>query len=173
MTRIERYRQKIRELEATRSRLMRQGKYVQMHRLDEDIKEVKCLVEEAERYEAKPIKELLTEDQIHEAGIIPMIMECHLAADYLTDCAYNLSDSIKELGFNPVSLIPEMKEIIEKSNAFASILCKKNQTLSDMLTENDTLLAALHKKTQSYIMQRSVVKKPKHKKKDGGEEDRP
>lgn len=87
-----------------------------------------------------------------------MIMECHLASDYLTDCAYRLSDTIKKMGFNPVSLIPDMEEIIAKSSAFAAILCQKDKYLSDMLTQNETLIDALRKKTMHYIRQRTAPK---------------
>lgn len=126
------------------------------------------MIKEVEEYEEsikpKPIKELIPMDKIHESGIIPMIMECHLAADYLTACAYQLSDTIKEMGFNPVSIIPDIEEIIKKSDAFASILCGKNQCLSDLLTGNQTLIDALHKKTVSYITQRTTSKHKSRKK---------
>lgn len=154
MTRLERHKEKLAALEAKRNQMMRQGRYPQMQELEEDLKEIRKLIAEAEEYEAKPIKELLTMDEIHASGIMPLIMECHLAADYLNDCAYMLKERIRSLGFNAVSLVPEMKEILKKSEAFASILCKKNKQLSDMLIDNDTLLSALHKKTLSYIEQR-------------------
>ena len=158
MKKIERYRQKLAELESRRNRLMRQGKYMQMQKLDVDIQSIRKMVDEAEKYEARPIRELLSMDEIHESGIIPIIMECHLAADYLTDCAYRLSDTIKKMGFNPVSLVPDMEEIISRSSAFAAILCQKDALLSDMLTNNETLIDALRKKTMHYIRQRTAPK---------------
>lgn len=154
MTRLERYRQQLAELEGRRSQLMRQGRYMQMYKLNSDIEEIKALIAEAEQYEAKPIKELLGMDKINESGIIPALIECHLVADYLTACTYTVNDIIKKLGFQPVSVIPELKEIISKSSSFASQLCDKSEILSNMLTDNDTLLEALHKKTMSYIFQR-------------------
>lgn len=167
MKKLERYRNRLAELEAQRSRLVREGDLIMATALNNDIKRVEGLIKEAEEYEEaikpKPIKELIPMDKIHESGIIPMIMECHLAADYLNACSYQLYDAIKAMGFNPVSLIPDMDEIIKKSNAFASILCDKNQCLSDLLTDNDTLLNALHKKTVSYITQRTTTKHKSHK----------
>lgn len=154
MTRLERYRKQLAELEGKRGQLMRQGKYMQMHKLNSEIEEIKALIAEAEQYEAKPIKELLSMDKINESGIIPALIECYLVADYLTACTYTVNDIIKKLGFQPVSVIPELKEIIRKSSSFASQLCSKSDILSDMLTDNDTLLEALHKKTMSYIRQR-------------------
>lgn len=71
MKKIERYRQKLAELESRRNRLMRQGKYMQMQKLDVDIQSIRKMVDEAEKYEARPIRELLSMDEIHESGIIP------------------------------------------------------------------------------------------------------
>ncbi len=154
MTRLDRYKAKLATLEARRAQLMRQGKYPQMQQLDADLQEVRTLIADAEEYEAKPIRELLTEDEIHQSGLIPLLLECHLAADFLTDCTTILMERIKALGFRAVTLVPDMKEIIRKSDAFASILCTKGELLSDLLTDNETLLSAMHKKTLSYIEQR-------------------
>lgn len=119
MRKIERYRNQLAELEARRSRLVRKGDLIMATALNNDIRRVEAMIKEVEEYEEsikpKPIKELIPMDKIHESGIIPMIMECHLAADYLTACAYQLSDTIKEMGFNPVSIIPDIEEIIKKS----------------------------------------------------------
>ena len=171
MRKIERYRKKLAELEARRGSLIRSGNFVMAAALNNDIKKVESIVKELEKYEEltkpKPIKELISMDEIHKSGIIPMIMECHLAADYLTACAYQLKDTIKEMGFNPVSLILDIEEIIKKSDTFASILCQKNQCLSDLLTDNDTLLQALHKKTLGYIMQRTTAKQSNSQKDNG------
>lgn len=159
MTRLERYRQQLMELEAKRNQFMRQGKYMQMRQLDVDLEQVREHIREAEAYEAKPIKELISMDEIHESGLIPALMESHLAADYLAACCYNLKDIISKMGFRAVSIIPELNQIISRCNSFASILCEKNEILTDMLLDNDTLIDALHKKTLSYIRQRTAPKK--------------
>lgn len=164
MTKLERYKQKLAELEAKRNELMRQGKYMQMQRLSADIENVKKLIKQAESYEPKPIRELVAMDKIHESGIIPALIECHLAADYLAACAYNVNDIIEGLGFKAVSIIPELKELIRKSNSFASQLCSKSELLSDMLIDNETLINALHKKTIHYIDQRVSPKQNSNKK---------
>ena len=159
MTRLERYRQQLSELEARRNQFMRQGKYMQMHKLEDELNEVRKHIAEAENYEAKPIKELVSMDEIHESGLIPALMECHLAADYLNSCSCEVKDIIKKMGFRAVSIIPDINEIISRTNAFASVLCEKNEVLRDMLLDNDTLINALHKKTLSYIAQRTRPKK--------------
>ncbi len=161
MTRLERYRLRLEELEAKRNQFMRQGKYMQMQKLDAELTEVRKLIEEAEKYSPKPIRELVSMDKIQQSGLIPALIECHLAADYLNDCCYTVNDIIKGMGFSPASIIPDLKEIISKSNVFASLLCDRSEQLGDLLVRNDTLIAALHKKTLGHISQR--LSRDKHK----------
>lgn len=134
MKRIDRYREKLVELENKHNQLARAGKYMKLPEMRLKIEEVRKQVEEMERYEAKPVRELLSGEEITESGLVPMIMECHLAADFLTDCTMNLKDKIKEMGLVPASLIPELDEIIKKADAFASMMCY-NKALTDMLTD--------------------------------------
>ncbi len=155
MTRLDRYRERLSALETRRNQFMRQGKYMQMQKLACDMERVEGLIKEAEAYEAKPIKELVSMDAIRESGLIPALMECHLAADYLAACSYTVKDIIKGMGFTAVSIIPDIDNIISRCNAFASILCEKNECLRDMLLDNETLINAIHKKTMSYICQRA------------------
>lgn len=51
MTRLDRYKEKLKELEWKRNEFMRRGKYVQMRRLEEDLKQVRAEIAECERYE--------------------------------------------------------------------------------------------------------------------------
>lgn len=155
MTRLERYKEKLSDFEAKRMQLLRTGNYVRAMKLDEDINELAALIEQMGEGGPKPIKELLSAEEIEKLGIIPLVIECHLAADFLTDCAYNLNDIIENAGFHAVSIIPEIKEIAKKSEAFASALAKNSPALTDLLTNNETLISALHKKTLSYIAQRA------------------
>lgn len=159
MKRIDRYRERLAELEHRRNDSMRRGRYDIMRRLDTDIEELKAELERMEEYESKPIKELLTKDQIEESGILAMLVECHLAADFLTDCTYNVKDAMKKLGLVPVTLVPELEEIRRMAGAFASRLCKINDAFCDFMTDNEFLIAAMHKKTLSYIMSRGVKAK--------------
>lgn len=151
MTRLERYKQKLAELEAKRNQFMRQGKYVQMQHLDADLAELRRLIAEAE---PKPVTELFTHEQIREAGLIPAVIEVHLAADYLAACCYTVEDVVKKLGGMAVSVIPELKEIIRKSNEFCSFLYEKDEDLKNLIMDDETLMNALHKKTMSYMSQR-------------------
>lgn len=159
MTRLERYKQRLANLEYRRNQSMRQGKYMQMQSLNNEIENVRKLIADAEEYSARPMKELFTREQIHESGMIPMLMECYLASDFLNDCVFELKQILKKLGVHAVTIVPEIEEIIKKSESFASSLCAINKEFSDFMTDNDTLIEALHKKTLSYIKQRMTPAK--------------
>lgn len=154
MTRIERYKDEIRKIEAKQRECVRRCDLLGLQKLNEDLAEAKQKLADAEEYAAKPLTEFLSREEIQKSNIIPILLECHMAADFLNDCAFLLSKSIEKLGLQPVSILPDLKEILKKSNMFASILCTKGEDLSAILTDNDTLIAALHKKTLSYVEQR-------------------
>ena len=151
MTRLERYKEQLAKLEHKRGEFMRRGKYMEMQRLAADIDEVKRLISEAE---PKPVTELFSPEQLRESGLVPAIVEVHLAADYLAACCYTVEDIVKKLRGVPVSVIPELKEIIKKSNAFCSFLYEKDEDLRNLITDDETLMNALHKKSLSYMNQR-------------------
>lgn len=158
MTRYERYREQLAKLEEKRSSLMRSGRFVDSFALNEDIKEVERAIAQAEEYERlkspQPIKEVLSEEELHEMGIIPLIIECHLVADFLTEVSYMVVDICKNHGLSDISLMPDLKEIIKKTDKFASFLTGVSPELSDLLVRNETFNTSLHKKYVKYIEQR-------------------
>lgn len=164
MTKLERYKQKLTQLEAKRNQYLRSCNLIYAQRLEEDLKELRKLIAEAEAYEAKPVRQLMTDEQIHNSGLIPAIIEAHLATDYLAACCYTIQDIVNNMGFNAVSVIPDVKDIIHRANKFASFLMQcGNGNLSDLLVEDETMLEALHKKVMTYIT-RKLGNKPKQKK---------
>ena len=158
MTRLERYREQLAKLEAKRNMLMRTGRYVNSVRLNQDIIEIEKCIREAEEYEEscrpKPLKEILSEEELHEMGIIPLMIECHLAADFLTGIAYEIVDICKKHGLSDITFMPDLKDLIEKSEMFASFLTKISPELRSLVVNNETLNNALHKKCINYIGQR-------------------
>ena len=64
----------------------------------------------------------MTKKQLNEMGIIPLMIECHLSADFLTEVAYVVVDICKEHGFSDVVLRPDLNDIIKKTEKFASFL---------------------------------------------------
>lgn len=158
MTRFERYKEQLAKLEAKRNMLMRTGRYVDSVRLNQDIIEIEKCIREAEEYEEscrpKPVEEILSEEELHEMGIIPLMIECHLAADFLTGIAYEIVDICKKHGLSDMTFMPGLKDLIEKSEMFASFLTKVSPELRNLVVNNETLNNALHKKCLGYIEQR-------------------
>lgn len=156
MTRLERFRERLAKLEEKRCGLLRSGRYTEAVCLTEDIKKVEEMIREAEDYEEatkpKPAKELLNEEEI--SRIVPLMIECHLVADFLTETAYMIVDQLKEFGISGVRFMPELTELLEKSEKFAGAMAKMNTELCDLIVNNETFNASLHKKYLKYIGQR-------------------
>lgn len=152
---LEYYERKLAGLEERRNALMRGGKYKASMRLNQDIEEVRRLIKEAE---PKPVTELFTHEELRESGLVPAVLEVHLAADYLAACCYTIEDTVKRLGGVAVTVIPELKDILSRANKFCDFLYTKGDDLESLIEDNDTLLEALHKKTMRYIEQRVCQK---------------
>ncbi len=97
---------------------------------------------------------VLAKQELHEMGIIPLMIECHLAADFLTGLSYMIVDICKKHGFSDVALMPEIREFLEKCEKFANALAEMGPELKDLIVNNETLNDALHKKCLGYIKQR-------------------
>lgn len=161
-TKIDRYKVRLAKLEERRNALMRAGKYIQSMQLNADIEDVRKLIAaEEEYYKPKPLKELITKEQKDE--VTDIIIECHLAADYLTAMAYELKDWFDNAGLIPYSVVPELDKITSLAESFAGSICKVNPEFERMMVNNDSLIEALRKKTKSYI-ERNLKKKPKNEK---------
>lgn len=154
MTRLERYKQKLEEIKAKRNRLLRSYNLVKASALNAEIEEIEKLIGEAEQYEAKPIRELLTREQIQESGFVAALIECHIAADFLAYCTYNVEDILKRFGMHAVTMLPDLKEIRKRCDDFAARMYGMNEDLDNLITDDETLMEAMHKKACSYITQR-------------------
>ncbi len=126
MTRLERYREQLAKLEKKRSTHLRSGRFIEANNLINDLREVEMFIKQAEEYEKttkpKSLKDIVTKKQLNEMGIIPLMIECHLSADFLTEVAYVVVDICKEHGFSDVVLRPDLNDIIKKTEKFASFL---------------------------------------------------
>ncbi|MCM1369848.1 MAG: hypothetical protein NC204_05690 [Candidatus Amulumruptor caecigallinarius] len=163
MTFIERQKQALAKLEMKRGILLRSGQYGRLQQLDEDLERVRDLIKqaekEAEERASRPARDLMNDEKILESGLIPAVIESHLAADYLAACCYNIEDIIDNLGYRATSIVPELKKLIKDANDFAAYMLDKNPNLDDLLIEDETLIQALHKKTLNTIKQRLGKKK--------------
>lgn len=155
MTKLERYQNQVKELEAKRASLLRSGQYIQSMNLHKDIEEIKQKIEEIRPYyEPRPLSESVSHEELKAMGIIPLMIECHLIADFLTEVCYMVVDICKEHGFDNVSFVPELREILKKTDKFASFLSGLSPELCDLLTRNETFNKSLHKKFLTHIEQR-------------------
>lgn len=160
MATLDTYKRRLSDLEARHSRLLRQGQIVKAINLSHDITEIRTMIaEEEELRRPRPIKELVPKDELAASGLVELLIELHLGVDYINAVTCKIIDLVGKMGFNAVTIVPELNEIAEKTRKFASYMCTKDENLSDMMTDNDTLINALHKKTQSYIAQRLKPKK--------------
>lgn len=155
MTRLERYEQQLNELEKRKGELIKTGNFVKSIALQKDINEIKAMVEEARKYyEPRPMSELITPQELKEMNIVPMMIECHLVADFLTEVCYMVVDTCKKYGYDNISFVPELKEIIKRTDKFASFLNGMTPDLQHLLLRNETFNASLHKKFLGHIEQR-------------------
>ena len=170
MTRLERYREKLARLEEKRGLLMRSGRYLESNALNADIKDVERAIREAEEYEERcrprSLKDTVSKEELDEMGIIPLMIVCHLASDFLTGVCYDIVDRCKAHGFTDVRLMPELKEVLSVNNRFASALTEMGPSLSEIITGNETLNEAILKKYITYIEQRLTPPQKKRKRND-------
>lgn len=155
MTRLQRYEEKLAMLQRKERELYRTGNYVKSFALRKEIEEARALVEECRKYyEPRPMSEIITPQELKEMNIVPMMIECHLIADFLTEVCYMVVDTCKKHGYDNVSFVPELKEIIKRTDKFASFLNGMTPDLQNLLLRNETFNASLHKKFLSHIEQR-------------------
>ena len=152
LLRIKRYEEQIAELEERRRRLLRTGQYVQSHRLNAQIADIRKMVEELkEMTTPKPLSQTVTPQELKEMNIVPLMLTCHLAADFLTWVCYEIVDVCRDHGLENVNFVPELKEILKKTDCFASFLTRMSPDIQELLLRNDTFNQSLLKKYLSYI----------------------
>lgn len=152
MTKIERYREQVKELEAKRSQLLRNGRYMESMNLHKKIVDIKAMIDELEESTTPmPLSKAVTPQELKEMNIVPLMITCHLAADFLTQICYEIIDICESHGLTNVNFVPELKEILQKSDSFASFLTKLTPDLQDLLLRNETFNSSLLKKYLNYI----------------------
>ncbi len=163
MTRKQRYKEQLNELEGRRGRLLRSGKYMEAQKLHNEIQMVERMIQEADEYEEslkpKPVKEVLSQQQIDELGLIPLMIEAHLVADFLVEISDMLVDICNKHNLGGVVLPPGFRELIRQAEKFSSSLTSINPQLCDLVVNNETFNASLHKKYLKYIEQRLKPRK--------------
>ncbi|MCH5234742.1 MAG: hypothetical protein J1E16_05560 [Muribaculaceae bacterium] len=151
-TRLQRYEEKVKELEARGAELLRSGRYVQAINLRKDIDKIKAMIEEIRPYyEPKPLSEVVSKKELDEMGIIPLMIECHLIADFLTEVSYMVVDICKAHGWEKLSFTEDLDVVLKNADKFASFLTGVSPELCELLTRNETFNKSLHKKFLNHI----------------------
>ncbi len=135
---------------------------MQSFALNDEIKNVMKMIKQAEAYEeatkSRPIAEIITKEELDQTGIIPLMIECHLISDMLVEVAYMIVDRLKEIGIEGVCFMEDLNNAIKANEKFATFLTQlkhdENDELYNLLTRNETLNRAIHKKYVSYMDQR-------------------
>ena len=155
MTRIERYESQLDELRRRRGLLLQHGQLVKAMRLGEELKAIESMIDDMkEQTRPRPLAEIMTPQQLDQSGIVELITEAHIAADYMADVYYRLMDTCNDFRVAMDSVTEPLKQAIALNNEFVSDLMGKNAWLESVLLGNEILLAALHKKVASFISQR-------------------
>ena len=151
-TRLQRYEEQLKELESRRALLFRSGDYIRSINLQKDIDKIKAMIEEIRPYyEPKPLSEVVSKKELDEMGIIPLMIECHLIADFLTEVSYMVVDICKAHGWEKLSFTEDLNVVLKNANKFASFLTGVSPELCELLTRNETFNKSLHKKFLSHI----------------------
>ena len=151
-TRLQRYEEQLKELEAKRASLFRSGDYVRSINLQKDIDKIKAMIEDIRPYyEPKPLSEVVSKKELDEMGIIPLMIECHLIADFLTEVSYMVVDICKAHGWEKLSFTEDLKVVLKNADKFASFLTGVSPELCELLTRNETFNKSLHKKFLNHI----------------------
>lgn len=158
MTRKDRIAARIEESQRDEVRAMRRGDILGASKCRKRTEELRIKLALAEEYEAKPVREFLSREEANRLGIPALVLECHLAADFLTDCASRLKESVDKAGLVPVNLIPEIADIRRRSERFASMICAYNEDLMSLMVDNEELIAKLHADTLAYLSKKSRPK---------------
>lgn len=154
MTRRQRFEQKLADLEKIRLKLRQQGRFLEVQEYDKKIADMERNIEICKDYEAKAVREILSDKEIEESCLVPLLLEAHLMSDVLAEVCYNIVDIFKKRGLTALTLVPEIQEILKRSSIFASILCTKNEQLNSLLIDNEKLLHDVHLICQRYIKER-------------------
>lgn len=160
MKKIDRLRQRLETMQAERGALLRKGRLIQAAEYNSIIEAIENKIKEAEAYEAQQLSKLVPEETLNKYRVPEMIIELHLAADYLADCAFSLRATLDHLGIERCSLYPLTDEICKKAQAFADIVCHPEfGQLADFMCDNEQYTKALHGFSQSYMRQHLAIKK--------------
>lgn len=155
MKRTEKLRLKLDRARAGRAALIAAGKLVEAGRANARVAAIERELADAERYEPRLLGEILDRKTLAESGLSRKLIETHLAADFLADCAFDLRETLGKLGLADCSVFPMLRSIQKQAQAYAGIVCHPEFAgLSDFMCNNERLIDDLHLLCRRYIAER-------------------
>lgn len=155
MKRIDKLRAKLDKARAERCALIAGGKLIDAGKMNPKIAAIEKAITDAERYEPQQLGKILDHKTLAESGLSRKLIETHLAADYLADCAFDTRETLEKLGFSECSIFPLLLAIQKQAQAYASIVCHPEFAgLSDFMCNNERLIDDLHLLTRRYMDER-------------------
>lgn len=152
MKKYERLLAKKRELEAARNTAIRQGMALTVAQISQHIRDLDEEIAEAAKYEPMSLKTILAEQGVSTAQFVTPILELHLAADYLNDCAISLKEHFKKIGVEWCSLFPFVETIDKVSGELAGLVCGEYfPKTQDILLEDERLIDDFHLLANRYL----------------------
>lgn len=153
---LKRINERIESLRAKEKMYLNHGDYIKAFELRGQIKQAIKMTEEIEQAcGKKPLCELLNRDEL--VKLTPMLLEAHLICDLLCECCYDITDYCKELQLGEFFLLDSLLDIRKRTSEFAGHLTQMTPRVSKLVTDNETLNAALRKKIMKYIEQRIPI----------------
>lgn len=152
MRRIEKLKAKLEQARLKQLALVNRGKLIEAGRLNPGIEQIRQQIQEAEKYEPQQLGKLIDAETLRESGLSKKLVEVHLAADFLADCAMDVRETLGKLGFSGCSIFPLLKDIETRAQEFASIVCHPEFAgLSDFMTTNERFIDDMHIISRRYI----------------------
>lgn len=155
MKKTDRLRAKLDKARVERCALIARGKIIEAGKMNPRIAAIEKAITEAERYEPQLLGEILDRETLAKSGLSRKLIETHLAADYLADCAFDTRETLEKLGLADCSIFPMLRSIQKQAQAYASIVCHPEFAgLSDFMCNNERLIDDLHLITRRYMDER-------------------
>lgn len=158
MRRIDKLKEKLDKAMARQSALTRSGKLVESLRMNAVISAIEEEIAEARKYEPQQLGKLLDRETLRRMEIGAKLVEVHLAADYLADCAFDIRETLDKLGLADCSIFPMLRSIQRQAQEFADIVCHPEFAgLSDFMTTNDRFIDDMHLIARRYISEKLTL----------------
>lgn len=125
-------------------------------KLRERISRLTAELDAMRQHSSSSLGTALPEDEKLRNEVYRQIIKIPIAADYLYACCVDLRGTLSRHGIDELTLTRQIQQIRDLSKQLAFTL-SQFKPLERILSDDDTLIAALDKKTDSYLTQRMRI----------------